>query len=66
MTLRAARYCLAGHMRPVGRRLESPVIQHNSCREVSAYRVRLQRVPRSPPIPWHSIINRVPRRRHIS
>ena len=25
-TLRAARYCLAGHMRPVGRRLESPAI----------------------------------------
>ena len=24
MTLRAAQFCLAGHMRPVGRRLESP------------------------------------------
>ena len=24
MTLRAAQFCLAGHMRPVGRKLESP------------------------------------------
>ena len=24
LTSRAAHYCLAGHMRPVGRRLESP------------------------------------------
>ena len=28
MTSRAAQYCLAGRMRPVGRGLESPVLEH--------------------------------------
>ena len=34
MTSRAAQYCLAGRMRPVGRRLESPAVGFGLCCEI--------------------------------